>query len=56
METVKAVWWRVPFCRDISGKTQVLRPLARKGEANQAAPVTRHEIDGLWRRHLGGNR
>ena len=52
IETVKAVWCRVPFCWLISGRPSLLDTLAGQRQADQAAGVTGHEVDRVGRGEL----
>src|SRR2546427_1006139 len=38
---------------DHRGQLELLHPLWRQGQADQASPVHGHEVDGLWRDFLG---
>ena len=45
IETVKAVWWRVPLLAGHQRQAELLDALAGQRQADQAAAVLGHEID-----------
>ena len=53
IDTVKAVSWREELACAISGSPSGVEPLAGHREADEAAAVGGHEVDGDGRRHLG---
>ena len=55
IETVKAVRLRASFWRAMYSRPQLVGALARQRQADQAAAVLGHEVDGVGRRHLRGN-
>ncbi len=52
IETVKAVEWRARLERDISSRWSCLARSGVEREADEAAAMLGHEVDGVGRRHL----
>ena len=55
IETVKAVRLRASFWRAMYSSRSWPRALRRERQADQAAAVLGHEVDGVRRRHLRGD-